>query len=441
MAAPLLAGLSLQTLYMIADMVFVGMVSAEAMTALSFIVPLAVLGLGLTFGLGAGITTVIARHVGARDKRRADCAAQHAVLLGLVMAAVFTACGWLWGRQVLLWLGVPADLLHYAWSYLRILAGGYVLVVMSLFFRAILTGEGNVRTPLLVLGAGTVVNTVLDPILIFHFGLGVAGAAASTVVAQAISCSIFVYMLFFQDHAYVTFSWRDFELSPDILRDIVRIGTPASVSFVVMAIGGGLFNRLLVGHSPDAVAAYQVGTRLDHLAQLPLIAISASLVTLVGMFSGAGRVDLVRRVIAYALTTASIIAAAMAGIFWIFAPGLVSIFSDSAAIHGIATVYLRVVAISYPMVAFSLPAGRALQGMGQGLPVLVISVLRVFLVGLPLAWLFLYRLDRGVVWVWISMVVGAFVSALVGAIWLWRAVRHLPAAGVTAPVSSPTPTA
>jgi putative MATE family efflux protein len=355
------------------------------------------------------------------------------------MAAVFTACGWLWGRQILVWLGVPAHLLHYAWSYLRILAGGYVLVVMSLFFRAILTGEGNVRTPLLVLGAGTVINTVLDPILIFHFGLGVAGAAASTVFAQAVSCSIFVYMLFFQDHAYVTFSRRDFELSPDILGDIVRIGTPACVSFLVIAIGGGLFNRLLVGYSAEAVAAYQVGTRLDHLAQLPLIAISASLVTLVGMFSGAGRADLIRRVLVYALTATVTIALTAAAVFWIFAPRLVSIFSDSAAIHEMATGYLRTIAFSYPMIAISLPSGRALQGLGRGLPVLVISVLRVFLISLPLAWLFLFRLDRGIEWVWIAMVAGAVVSAGVGVVWLLAALRHLTPGELGSPVSPIAP--
>ncbi len=135
MTVPFILGLLLQTTYMVADMVFVGMVSAESLVSLSFTMPLAILGLGITFGLGSGVTAIVARFVGARDQRQADLAAQHAVVLGLLLAATFTTGGLLFGKSVLTALGVPPELLPLAWSYLRILAGGYVFFVLSVFFR------------------------------------------------------------------------------------------------------------------------------------------------------------------------------------------------------------------------------------------------------------------------------------------------------------------
>ena len=139
-----------------------------------------------------------------------------------------------------------------------------------------------------------ILNIFLDPLFIFTLGLGVKGAALATVLSQAVAASVFVYLLFFKEHAYVTFDLKDFRPSGAILGEIFNVGAPASFSFIVMAVGGMVFNRILIGFSEETVAAYQVGARIDHIFMLPVIALSAGLVTLVGMYHGAKRKDLVR---------------------------------------------------------------------------------------------------------------------------------------------------
>ena len=97
LALPIMVGMSVQTIYMAADMIFVGWLGSEALTAVSFNMPLVFLGLGVVFGLGSGVTAVIAQAIGARNKREADSAAEHAVGLGVVISAVFTGAGLMWG--------------------------------------------------------------------------------------------------------------------------------------------------------------------------------------------------------------------------------------------------------------------------------------------------------------------------------------------------------
>lgn len=421
---PMMVGMSIQTIYMIADMVFVGRVSAEALTALAFNMPLAFLAIGIVFGLGSGVTAVIAQAVGEEDPAAATSGALHAAAFGVGLGLTFTVVGLLWGRELLGLLGVPAELMPLAWDYFRILASGYLFLVMTVFFRSMLAGEGDVRIPVAIQGSGTLLNLALDPLFIFAFGLGVKGAALATVISQLATTIAFVILLVVRRHPVITSGLRSFRFDREILRRIVGIGLPASFSFVIMALGGGVFNRILVGYSPGAVAAYQVGSRVDHVYLLPVISMAASLVTLVGMFYGARRLDLVRELLTYALLRAVVLALCLGALFFVFAPAIVGIFTDSAEIRTLGSSYLRVMVFSYPFVAVSMLAGRSLQGMGKGLPVMILTILRVLLIGAPLAALAAH-FGEPIEWVWAAIVAGTVTTSALAAAWLQTGLRRL----------------
>lgn len=424
MALPVMAGMSIHTFYMIADMIFVGRLGPEALAAVSFNMPLVFLGIGVTFGLGSGVTAVIAHAIGAQDKVGADRSAEHAVGLGAFVAILFTVAGFLWGRGLLTTLGAPPELLDQAWEYCQIMVAGFSFLVMSVFFRSILSGEGDVRVPMMIQGGGTLLNVILDPLLIFGLDLGIRGAALATVISQGAAAAAFVYLLFFKEHSYVTFDLRHFRFSSAILGGIFRIGAPASFSFLLLAIGGAVFNRILVTYSGNAVAAYQVGGRVDHVVLLPLIAISASLLTLVGMFHGAQREELVRELVSYALRCSVGIAVALGLLFFAIAPQFVAMFSQNEEIREIGTAYVRIGVLGYPFIALAMPIGRALQGLGLGVPMFVLTLLRTLLISAPLAAFCVYRLDKPIEWVWGSMVIGVALSAGLAVLWLrWGLAR------------------
>lgn len=277
------------------------------------------------------------------------------------------------------------------------------------------------KTPMMIQGAGTILNMILDPIFIFTFDLGVKGAAWATVVSQAIPAAVFVYLLFFKEHAYVKLDFKGFRLRGRIVSEIVSVGAPASFSFLIMALGSAVFNRILVEYSEEAVAAYQVGSRIDHVFLLPVIAISVSLVTLVGMFYGAKRGDLVRGVVGYAVTRSILLALVVGTAFFVFAPSLFAAFGDNPAITEAGVSYLRIGVFAYPFIAVIMLTGRVLQGMGRGAPVFVLSLLRVVLLSGPLAYVFVFEMHKPIEWVWLAIVAGMVATALLAGAWLSRA--------------------
>ena len=424
LSVPIMVGMSVQALYSMVDMIFVGRVSADALTALAFNMPLMFLAMGATFGLGSGITAIIAQCVGARDKRRADRTAEHTVILGVVITVTYTVLGLLFGQTLLRLLGVPTEILPLAWSYFQVVVQGFGFMIMAVFFRSILSGEGEVKVPVMIQLSATLLNIALDPLFIFTLDMGVRGAAVATVVSQAWAAIALAWVLFARKKTYVDFNFSRFRLSTDILAGIFRIGVPASLSFAVMSLGGIAFNRLLVVHTPDAVAAHQVGLRIDHLVVMPLVAISSSLVTLVGMFYGARRFDLLRSVVNYAIRCSVAIASVASVCFVVFAPWLVSIFTGSEQIRELGVLYLRIVSFAYPLFPLSMMAGRTLQGLGRGTPELVLSLLRVLAIAVPLATVFTFVLNLPVQSIWVAMVLGSWVSAAVSYLWLQSGLKR-----------------
>jgi Na+-driven multidrug efflux pump len=187
---------------------------------------------------------------------------------------------------------------------------------------------------------------------------------------------------------------------------------------LLTALGGALFNRILVRFSADAVAAYQVGARLDHVVLLPMISISTALVTLVAMFRGARRFDLLRDIVRYGMTWALAIGGVTAILFFALAPQMVRGFSNEAGILAAGTTYLRIVAWGYPFVALSMLTGRILQGLGFGTPVLVLTVMRLLLIAAPLSWALVFWFDAPVEAVWWAMLAGSVVTAIASVVWL-----------------------
>ena len=434
LAIPIMFGMGIQTLYNLVDMIFIGTLGGQSITGIAFNMPLFFLVLGLTMGLGTGVTASIARFIGQNNKKEADNSAEHAIFMAVVISLFLSSLGLLFGERILSLFGAEGEILSIGWEYLHVMCFGMPFMIFSGFFRSILAGEGDMKLPMMVAGLGTVLNIILDPIFIFDlenygglgFGLGVAGAAMATVISQVIVFCVFIYMLFVKEHSYITFRLKDFSFSSDIIWDIVKVGLPASLSMVVMAIGQGVFNKILIHFSADTVAAYQVAGRLDMLVFLPIFSIAASLTTLVGMFFGAKEYDILRFTIKYGIISAFCITVLSSVLIYLFADLAVGFFTDDEFIISIAVTFLKLFAFVYPLISIGITTGRVLQGLGKGLPVLVITIVRVLGVSAPLAFLFIFYMGKPVEWVWYSMMISTIVAFTIAVIWLFSTVRKLP---------------
>jgi Na+-driven multidrug efflux pump len=173
------------------------------------------------------------------------------------------------------------------------------------------------------------------------------------------------------------------------------------------------------------VAGYGIGNQISQVFFMPTISIATALVTLVGMFFGARRLDLVKKVSVYGIRLNVLISVFLAGVFFIFAKPIASIFTDDTEIVRITIQYIRIIVFSYPLIAIGLNTGRVLQGLGKGIPSLVITSTRVILVAIPLAYVFVFIFNLGLVSVWIALLIAGFISVCIGIVWLIQTIRKL----------------
>tara|TARA_B100001939_G_scaffold27430_2_gene21987 strand:- start:640 stop:2013 length:1374 start_codon:yes stop_codon:yes gene_type:complete len=427
LAVPIMIGMGIQTLYTIIDMIFIGRLGGDAIASVAFNMPIFFFVMGLSFGLGNGVTASIARFIGSNDKVNADNSAEHAVAMALAISLILTVSGLLFGKQILLFIGCTNDILPLAWDYLKVSCYGISFGVFSGFFRSILAGEGEMKLPMVVAGLGTILNTILDPIFIFYMDLGVAGAAWATTISQIIVCLVFIYMLFVKNHTYVRFKLKDFSFSSYIIYDIIKVGIPVSMSMVVMALGQLVFNRLLVNFSTDAVAAYQIGGRVDMIVFLPIFGIASALTTIVGMFYGADEFEKIKSISLYGIKSSFLITTICSVFLFIFAPSVVKVFTMDTVIQKISIDYLRTISFLFPFISIGLTIGRILQGLGRGMPSLIITIVRVIGLAGPLAYFFTFVLDKPVEWIWYSMFISGIFATIISITWITVAFRKFKA--------------
>lgn len=430
LAVPIMISIGIQTLYTLIDMIYIGRLGGDAIAAVAFNMPIFFFIMGLSFGLGNGVTASIARFIGSNDKANADNSAEHAVAMGALISLILTVSGLLFGKNILLFIGCTDDILPLAWDYLKVSCYGLSFGIFSGFFRSILAGEGEMKLPMIVAGLGTVLNTILDPIFIFYMKLGVAGAAWATTMSQIVVFFVFIYMLFVKRHTYIRFRLKDFSFSSYIIYDIIKVGIPVSMSMVVMSVGQLVFNRLLVNFSTDAVAAYQIGGRLDMIVFLPIFGIASALTTIIGMFYGAKEFDKIKSISFYGIKSSLLITSISSVFLFIFAPIVVKIFTEDLQIQNISIDYLRIMSLMFPFISVGLTIGRILQGLGRGMPSLIITIVRVIGLAGPLAYYFTFVLDKPVEWIWYSMFVSGILATTISVTWLTIAFKKFKNFGV-----------
>jgi len=423
LAAPVGIAMFVQTMYNIVDTAFVGRLGAASIAALTFAFPIFFILISLNSGLGVGINSLISRLLGAKKREEAESAAVH----GILMTVVFAIAIYIIGRLML----NPLYSLFGADQQVRALSMSYVTVIlMAVFFmfpayaiNSIFAAQGDTRTPMLIQTIGFLLNTVLDPIFIYVLKFGVRGAAVATDIA--IAATLLVYVYFLRKRSYLRVRLRPFRFSFELCREIFRIGAPASLMMLTMSIYVMFLNRFMAHFGTDYVASFGLATRLESFVSLPIFAISISLLTLVGMFCGAKRYDLVKSVSWYGIGIGVLAAVAVGVLFYAFPALFLGIFTREKLILMIGSDYLRIDVLTFPTMAIAMILSRVLQGMGFGSPGFVINAVRIFIIAVPLAYVFVFVLGYGFLSIAWAMVAGGVTASLLAFWWLGVKFRAL----------------
>ena len=412
---PMMFGMSIQAIYMMIDTAFVGrMLGGTALASLGYVFPFIFILMGITFGLGSGATTVIAQFIGSKDKQNADNAAKHTIILGLLIGIIIIIIGFIFGEKLLKIQGADDETITMALDFFYIMIYGSIFMILSIFFRSIMSGAGEMMLPMIVLGIGTVINIILDPFLIYYYKI--AGAALATIISQIIVTFIFIYYLFINNKSYISFNFNSFKFDSNIIKKIFYLGIPASLSMIIMSMGLMLFNGIL--GSSEAVAAYQTAGRIEHFFFLPIISIATSLVTLVGMYFGAKRIDLINTIVKYSIQKSIMIACSFSLFFFFFTDDIITIFVHDKKITELIVLYFKIMAFAYPFIAIGMTSSRVMQGLGHSIPMFILTLFRVVIISASLAWYFVIILKKPVYYAWIGTLISCMLTAIISIAWL-----------------------
>ena len=415
LSLPMMFGMSVQAIYMMVDTAFVGrMLGGTALASLGYVFPFIFILMGITFGLGSGATTVIAQFIGSKDKESADNAAKHTIILGLLISILIIIIGFMFGEKLLKIQGADDDTITMALDYFHIMIYGSIFMILSIFFRSIMSGAGEMMLPMIIMGIGTILNIILDPFLIYHYKI--TGAALATIISQIIVTFIFIYYLFINNKSYISFNFNSFKLNSNIIKRIFYLGIPASLSMIIMSMGLMLFNGIL--GSSEAVAAYQTAGRIEHFFFLPIIAIATSLVTLVGMYFGAKRIDLISAIVKYSIQRGILIACSFSLFFFFFTDDIITIFVHDKQITELTVLYFKIMAFAYPFITIGMTSSRVMQGLGHSIPMFMLTLFRVVIISASLAWYFVIILKKPVYYAWIGTLISCVLTAIISIAWL-----------------------
>ncbi len=386
-ALPLLLGSFLQQLYNMVDSWVVGNYAGDAsLAAVGVGYPVIFMFTSLFMGLSGGGTVVIAQFYGAGNMERVRDAVDTVYTAFMASAIPITLLALGLVKPVLLLMQVRADAWAESWLYLTVVSAGLVGAIGYNLNAGILGGLGNSRTTLLFLAISSVMNIVLDLVFVLGLGMGVLGVALGTIISQAFS---WLFGLFYINRRYPAIAIRPFcrRFDRALFRQIMGIGLPAGIQMSLVALGAMVVMSKINSFGKEFAAAYNVGSKLDSLAFLPVQSLSNAVTAFVGQNTGAKRPDRVRRGIRMTVA-ASVVWSAVMLVLIPLGPTLVGFFSDTPAVIHSGTVYLRCIMPFYVLFSVMFCLNNAMRGAGDSLFPMLDVIFSLILVRVPAVYWF-----------------------------------------------------
>lgn len=420
LAIPMVVAMSVQTIYTLVDTFWVSGLGSDALAAMGFVFPFFFIQMALTNGLGVGGSSAISRRIGARDKTGANNVAVHTLVVMLLVVVAFTALSLAFVEDIFVLSGA-GETTPLAVAYSKVLFGGSLIVFFANVGNAILRGEGDSKRAMMAMVLGSALNIVLDPIFIYRLDMGIAGAAWATLISFGLSCLMMLYWFFVKKDGYLSFDFKNFSFDRNIVHDIFRVGVPASVQQITMALTALIMNLIIVTVSnTDGVAVYSTGWRVATIAIAPLVGISMAVVAVSGAAFGAREYEKARIAHSYSIKLGLLIETGIALATFVLAPWIAEIFTRAEGathITGDLTVFLKIICIFYPTVSLGMLSSSLFQGAGKGMNALAVTILRTIVMTPLFAALFAFTFDMGNVGIWWGLVAGNGIGAIMAFIW------------------------
>jgi len=419
----MIMGFLAMTLAQLVEAFYLGMVGADELAAVAFTFPLVMAFNAMTRGIGIGTGAVLARAIGEGDRDHAARLSSHGLLLTLIFTLVCAALLAWQGEALFALLGAKDHILQLATSYMVIWCLGFPGFGLSMVGSGLMRSIGDPAFPGYVMTAGSAIQVLVGPVLIFGwFGLpalGIEGAAWAFVIARSCSFAMTAWW----------FVVKERMARPDLsglwssTLAILHVGVPAAATNLIQPLSAAVTTRILAGFGAAVVAGFGVAGRIDAVVSMVVIGISASAAPLVGQNWGARRYDRVQEALRLGYRYSLIWGCMAAVIMWLGAPTFVSFITADAEVTGAAVAYLYIVPISIGFMGMVQVANASFNALSKPVPPLVLSIARLVIIYIPLAVLagHLFGFDG----VYVVMAAVTVVFGLLGRYWNAATIRRM----------------
>ncbi|WP_244833870.1 MATE family efflux transporter [Clostridium sp. BJN0001] len=375
LAIPTMIGMLITSIYNMADTFFVGKIgtSATGAVGIAFALMAIIQSIGFTFGMGSG--NYIARLLGNKRRDYASKVVATGFITAFLIGIVLAIIGTIFIKPIVYILGATDTIYPYARSYVQIILIGMPYMMACFVMNNILRFQGSAFHAMLGIGLGGLLNIILDPIFIFRFDMGVAGAALSTIISQLVS--FFILFHYCRIKGNIKIEFKNFTPKWTLYKEILRGGLPsfyrqglASVSTMILNLSAGIYGDA-------AIAAMSIVTRVFMFAGSAVIGFGQGFQPVCGFNYGAKKYDRVLKAFWFSVKVSAVFLICVSALGIVFAPNIISVFrKEDLDVINIGSAALKFQCISFPFASWIIITNMLLQTIGKSFKASVAALSR-----------------------------------------------------------------
>lgn len=421
----------MHTAYQLVNTYWVGRLGAEAVAAISLSFPIIFLLISLGIGFSIAGTILVAQYKGKKDEAQVGHVATQTVALMLIVSLVCSMLGYFLAPTIIGLLGASPTVYPLAVSYLQVSCLGTVFLFSFFVFQSLMRGIGEVKTPMRVVFCTVVLNSILDPILIWGWGpipaYGITGAAIATLISQSMATIIGLTILY-RGKRGIRIRPQGFRFDLPLIKKMFFLGMPSSIEQSMKALGLTIMSFLVASFGTTIVAAYGIGIRLLTFVIIPAFGLSMATSTLVGQNIGAGKPERADQVARISVLIGFCTLFTMGVLFFLFSRSLAGTFiPGDLVVMEEAARFIRYMAIGFGFIGVQLILSGVFQGAGDTKTSMMFSIVALWMFEFPLSYILSKHTDLDERGLWIAYPIAAILSATIYTVYFlkgrWKKIR------------------
>lgn len=400
LAIPVIIENILQTLLGTVDTYFAGKINDSVIAGIGITNLIVNVFITLFTAISIGTTAVVARNFGKKDTDKVNSAIKQSFVLGGIIGLIVGVINLIFYKQILMVSGASDKVLLYATPYYMIVVVPAVLLCLSLILSSCLRATKDTKTPMIATGIANVLNIILN-FIFMSAGLGVVGIALATTTSRVLNVIILIVKLKRSKNG-VNLQLKNWRVEKETIKSIIKIGIPAGIEKLIMRLGQLIYNSMIISIGISVYVAHNIAGNIESYSYIPAMGFGVSIASLVGITLGENDVKKCKELVFIADIITTIFMVSIGIVFFVFAPQLASVFTDTKEVQEMVVKVLRLIALFQPFAAITQIFTSALQGAGDTKFPMYATLIGIWGIRVGIGYLLGITLGFGLLGVWMA---------------------------------------